>query len=85
MGTGFPKERPYLRIRKDGVSMCFQAYAYNKWSYHNSINKQDILDELTRMKQDGCRIKIISLHRGTEYKMTPSPTQKQLAHEIIDG
>jgi len=36
------------------------------------------------MQKLNCNFKILSLHRGAEYKIKANSRQKQLAHQLID-
>lgn len=37
------------------------------------------------MKQQGCEVKALSLHRGAEYRIKPQAWQKELAQVLIDA
>jgi poly-gamma-glutamate synthesis protein (capsule biosynthesis protein) len=37
------------------------------------------------MKKMNCDVKILSLHRGAEYRLSPNQRQKELAHSLIDN
>lgn len=37
------------------------------------------------MQQSGCEVRILSLHRGAEYRIKPNKIQTQLAHELIEA
>ena len=51
----------------------------------NPLIKDDIIEDIEKMKQINCDTKIISLHRGAEYRHTPNQANRNLAYEIIDA
>lgn len=81
-----------LKVKKNWLNLCFQAYSYDGSFYaHNKIpfarnplNQEQILSDLERMQKLNCDFKILSLHRGAEYKIKANARQKQLAHQLID-
>ena len=81
-----------LKVKKNWLNLCFQAYSYDGSFYaHNKIpfarnplNKEQILSDLEKMQKLNCDFKILSLHRGAEYKIKANARQKQLAHQLID-
>jgi hypothetical protein len=44
-----------------------------------------VLADLEEMKSLGCDVKILSLHRGAEYRLHPNQRQKNLAHTLIEN
>ncbi|MDR0651432.1 MAG: CapA family protein [Candidatus Peribacteria bacterium] len=44
-----------------------------------------MLADLTTMEKRNCDIKVIALHRGAEYKLSPNQRQRKLAHTLIDN
>jgi poly-gamma-glutamate synthesis protein (capsule biosynthesis protein) len=51
----------------------------------NSLNEEQLLADLAMMQDRGCLVKILSLHRGNEYKLHPNQRQRTLAHTLIDN
>ena len=78
----------------NGIKLCFQTYSYDgnagvtvqggKIS-RNPMKTSDILEDLEAMKTMQCDAKIISLHRGAEYRFNPNNTQQILAHTLVDA
>lgn len=78
----------------NGIKLCFQTYSYDgnagvtvqggKIS-RNPMKTSDILEDLEIMKTMQCDAKIISLHRGAEYRFNPNNTQQTLAHTLVDA
>ena len=72
---------------------CLWAYSYDGKSarirgwlvFWNRINENEIKADLQKMKNMDCSVKIISLHRGAEYRFSPNKWQKDLAHNLIDS
>jgi hypothetical protein len=76
------------------LKLCVQAYSYEgkelikvgggqiSW---NPLEKGRILADLEEMKMLGCDIKMLSLHRGVEYRLHPQQRQRNLAHELIEA
>lgn len=84
--------RKILKIQKNWLNLCFQAYSYDGSFYtHNKIpfarnplDKDLLFSDLKKMEKLNCDFKILSLHRGAEYKIKANARQKQLAHQLID-
>lgn len=95
IGLGINKEeaREIFTWTNNGIKVCFQTYSYDgnagvtvqggKIS-RNPMKTSDILEDLKIMKTMQCDAKIISLHRGAEYRFNPNETQKNLARNLID-
>ena len=81
-----------LKINKNWLNLCFQAYSYDGSFYkkqkipltRNPLEKNRILSDLSKMQKLNCDLKILSLHRGSEYHIHPTKQQKELAHAFID-
>lgn len=43
-----------------------------------------MLADLEEMKNLNCDVKVLSLHRGAEYRLHPNQRQRNLAHKLID-
>ncbi len=75
------------------IKFCIWAYSYDWKSarirggvvYWNKIDEKEIKSDLQKMKNMSCDVKIISLHRWTEYRFSPNDWQKNLAHNLIDS
>lgn len=48
------------------------------------MTEHGILADLEEMKALACDVKILSLHRGAEYRLHPNQRQKNLAHTLIE-
>ncbi|MDD2536936.1 MAG: CapA family protein [Candidatus Absconditabacteria bacterium] len=95
IGAGLsPEESEQMRSEeKNGIKLCFQSYSYDgqyvkvgegKIS-RNALNAIKIKEQLQIMDEENCDAKILSLHRGAEYRLHPNRGQKNLAHELIDA
>ena len=81
-----------LKINKNWLNLCFQAYSYDGSFYkkqkiplaRNPLEKNHILSDISKMQKLNCDLKILSLHRGSEYHIYPTKQQKELAHAFID-
>ena len=81
-----------LKINKSWLNLCFQAYSYDGSFYkkqkiplaRNPLEKNLILSDISKMQKLNCDLKILSLHRGSEYHIYPTKQQKELAHAFID-
>ena len=85
--------RDILSREDNWIKLCFWNYSYD-WKtviargwrvYWNRINETEIKSDLERMKTMDCDVKIISLHRWTEYRFSPNNWQRTLAHNLIDS
>lgn len=78
--------------------VCFQSYTYDwgKKTLTNENNKKEIFninsidinnikEDLNSMKSINCDLKIISLHWWNEYRFGYTTDQQNIAHEIIDN
>lgn len=92
-GKDTQEARKIYQIEKNWIQICFQAYSYDgnfdryggvplAW---NPLKKDLILEDLDLMHAQGCEVKVLSLHRGAEYRIQPNAQQKQLAHDLIDA
>lgn len=89
-----PEEsREIFTWRNNLIKFCLWAYSYDwksaniRWwrVYWNGINEEEIKSDLQKMKDMNCDVKIISLHRWTEYKFSPNYSQRNLAHNLINS
>lgn len=95
LGAGKDKAeaRKIFQIEKNWIQICFQAYSYDgnfnryggEWLAWNPLKKEEMLEDLGYMKQQGCEVKALSLHRGAEYRIKPQAWQKELAQVLIDA
>ena len=91
-GKNKEEAQKLLKVKKNWLNLCFQAYSYDGSFYaHNKIpfarnplSQEQILSDLEKMQKLNCDFKILSLHRGAEYKIKANARQKQLAHQLID-
>ena len=75
------------------IKFCLWAYSYDWWSakvrwgivYWNEISEGNIKQDLSKMDDMNCNVKIVSLHRWAEYRFSPNAWQKNLAHSLIDS
>lgn len=87
------ESRRIFTWKNNWINFCLWAYSYDgksariRWwlVYWNSINEEEIKNDLQKMKDMDCDIKIISLHWWTEYRFSPNNWQKMLAHSFIDS
>ena len=74
------------------IKFCLWAYSYDWWSakvrwwivYWNEINESKIKEDIQKMKDLKCDVKIISLHWWAEYRFAPNNRQRNLGHTLID-
>ena len=91
-GKNKKEAQKLLKVKKNWLNLCFQAYSYDGSFYaHNKIpfarnplDKDLLFSDLEKMQKLNCNFKILSLHRGAEYKIKANSRQKQLAHQLID-
>ena len=91
-GKNKEEAQTLLKVKKNWLTLCFQAYSYDGSFYaHNKIpfarnplDKDLLFSDLKKMQKLNCNFKILSLHRGAEYKIKANSRQKQLAHQLID-
>ena len=93
-GTSKEQSRQIATIQQSNIKICFQSYSYEGkynikiWAGNisrNPIIKNDIRADLSLMKENNCDVKAIILHRGAEYRISPTNRQKTLAHECIEN
>ena len=93
IGTSTWESRQFSVYEKNGIKICMWAYSYEwqyvkVWAWKISRNKTDekiMKEDLALMAETGCDVKILSLHRGAEYRISPNAEQKRLAHSLIDA
>lgn len=87
------ESREIFTWENNEIKFCLWAYSYD-WKtavirgwrvYWNRINEEEIKSDLKEMKNMNCNVKIISLHRWTEYRFSPSNWQRDLAHNLINS
>lgn len=95
VGAGLSLEaaREIFSYEYGDIKVCFSAYSYDgqfikvgagKMAW-NPLWESSILEDLEKMDALSCDAKILSLHRGAEYRINPSPSQKKLAHRLMDA
>lgn len=87
------ESREIFTWENNDIKFCLWAYSYD-WKtavirgwrvYRNGINEEEIKSDLQEMKDMNCDVKIISLHRWTEYRFSPNNWQRDLAHHLIES
>lgn len=86
--------RKFWKNMVNGIQICLSAYSY-EWKKdikvwwrkitRNPIITWDIIEDLRKMDELSCNVKIVSLHRWSEYRLNPNKKQIDLAHELIDA
>lgn len=56
---------------------------YTGWAYNSRV-KEKIRQHMDKLKQEGCKLIIVSFHWGEEYEFYPNEAQKKLGHFVID-
>ncbi len=56
---------------------------YTGWAYNSSV-KEKIRQHMNKLREEGCKLIIVSFHWGEEYTFYPNETQKKLGHFVID-
>ena len=87
------ESRRIFTWKNNWINFCLWAYSYDwksariRWwlVYWNDINEEKIKSDLQKMVDMNCDVKIISLHRWSEYRFSPNNWQRNLAHNIIDS
>ena len=87
------ESRRIFTWKNNWINFCLWAYSYDwksiraRWwlVYWNRIDEEEIKNDLQKMKDMDCDIKIISLHWWTEYRFSPNNWQRMLAHSFIDS
>jgi hypothetical protein len=87
------ESRKFAIYEKNGVKICFWAYSYDgqfvkvgAWKMsRNKTNEKIMKEDLVLMSETGCDVKILSLHRWSEYRISPNNQQKKLAHNLVDS
>lgn len=95
LGAGLSPEeaREIFSYEYAGIKLCLASYSYDGQYIkvgagkmaRNPLWESSILEDLEKMDTLACDAKILSLHRGAEYRTNPSPSQKNLAHRLIDA
>ena len=95
VGAGLtPEEAGRVTQDINGLKLCFGAYSYEGridrkigggTFTRNPLDPDAIIQDLQEMKKLNCDAKILSLHRGAEYKLNPNKKQIELAHTFIDA
>ncbi|MCR8660668.1 CapA family protein [Paenibacillus endoradicis] len=79
-------------IEHNDISMGFLSYTYGtngipipsgKDYLVNLIDKDTIIADMNKLREDGAEVITIALHFGNEYQSQPSEQQKTLARELI--
>ena len=87
------ESRQFAVYEKNWIKICLWAYSY-EWQYvkvwawkisRNRIDEGIIKEDLALMAETSCDVKILSLHRWAEYRISPNAEQKRLAHSLIDA
>lgn len=87
------ESRQFAVYEKNWIKICIWAYSYDgqyvkvgAWKMsRNKIDENLIKEDLAFMSETGCDVKILSLHWGSEYRISPNNQQKKLAHSLIDS
>ena len=95
VGAGLSPEeaRELFSYEYADIKLCFASYSYDgqfikvgagkvAW---NPLWESSVLEDLEKMDTLACDAKVLSLHRGAEYRINPSPSQKKLAHRLMDA
>ena len=85
--------RDFFVYDYDTIRLCVWAYSYDGkfvkvWAAKmawNPLAEGEILEDLQKMQNADCDVKILWLHRGAEYRIAPNKGQRALAHRLIDG
>ena len=98
IGAGTKKSRMNLKgpatVNVDGANVCLFAYSWHVWPMTSSIylDGQGAIDiQRKRIEhdiknnpfKDDC-VTVVSLHWGFEREILPMPSQRRLAHDIIE-
>jgi hypothetical protein len=92
-GTNTWESREFIQINKNNIKLCIWAYSY-EWQYikvgagkiaWNPYNERDMNEDLQKMIDTWCDVKIFSIHRWAEYRISPNNAQVQMAHNLIDA
>lgn len=93
-GTSKEQSRKIIHTQQNNIKVCFWNYSYDGkydikiWAdkiSRNPLIRKDMKEDIEKMKQEHCDIKVMILHRGAEYKISPLPRQRTLAQELIDS
>ncbi len=93
--TGISKKtrKKFISLEKSGKKYCFWSYSYDGRSWLDTktqtmwyVNKlSQSVDDVKEMNTEKCDYKIISLHWGREYKVTPTKYQRELWYMLVDN
>lgn len=88
------KRKPTI-VKKNGLTIAFLAYTEHtnglpipqgKEYLVNTIDSQQIAEDIKESKALGAEFVVVSLHFGMEYQRTPNEQQKKVAHQALqDG
>jgi len=87
------ESREFKSWIENWIKFCLWAYSYDwakakvRWwvVVWNDLSEKKIKEDLAKMDNSKCDIKIISLHRWAEYRFSPNYTQRKLAHSLVDA
>lgn len=93
IGLSKNTRKPFVSLYRAGKLYCFGAYTYDGRSYSDKktgniwfVNSlDDAKNDIFAMNNEGCDEKIFSLHWGREYRVSPTESQKNLAHFLVDN
>ncbi|MCT4598717.1 MAG: CapA family protein [Vallitalea sp.] len=68
---------------KDIKGIKIGLLGYEGFNYSTKV-KERIKKQITYLKDEGCKLIIVSFHWGQEYSFLPNNTQKKLGHYVID-
>lgn len=93
VGNSMDEARRPNIIRKNGHTVCFQAYSefagwYGKEGSSPVILPIDddlIVEDIKNNKDMGCSMVVVSLHWGEEYNTKANNTQKEKARAYVDA
>lgn len=91
-GRDIKEARQPVIIMKEGIRIAFLGYgiAHSRQVYATKtrpgiapLNREHIREDIIAVRKNA-DILIVSLHWGMEYDSAPSPSQQELAREIVD-
>lgn len=79
------KDYNFLSTEMSWKKVCYESYSYD-WNDKTikSVSLETIKNDLQKMQENDCFLKIIIPHWWAEYRFSPNNTQRKLAHDIID-
>lgn len=80
------KEYNFLATDISWKKICYEAYSYD-WNDKTikKLSLENIKNDLEKMQENNCFLKIILPHWWAEYKFSPNTSQRKLAYDIIDS